>query len=211
MNILQVTDDAFRKYGKVITGIDFSDILEAMKQTPLPQDVAYVPGLEVLEACESAKALSESVYGGMPIQIGYCNGNNYLLNAVEYHRDSEINIAVTDAILILGQEQDIQADGTYETSRMEAFLIPAGTAVEVYATTLHYAPCNVAEDGFKVVVVLPKGTNTEIEKTASENPEDERLFARNKWLIAHPDAKIEGAFNGLIGENLSIKIDTDNR
>lgn len=205
MNILQVTDDAFRKYGKVITGIDFSDILEAMKQTPLPQDVAYVPGLEVLEACESAKALSESVYGGMPIQIGYCNGNNYLLNAVEYHRDSEINIAVTDAILILGQEQDIQADGTYETSRMEAFLIPAGTAVEVYATTLHYAPCNVAEDGFKVVVVLPKGTNTEIEKTASENPEDERLFARNKWLIAHPDAKIEGAFNGLIGENLSIK------
>ena len=141
----------------------------------------------------------------MPIQIGYCNGNNYLLNAVEYHRDSEINIAATDAILILGQEQDIEPDGTYETSRMEAFLIPAGTAVEVYATTLHYAPCNVAEDGFKVVVVLPKDTNTEIDRVASGNPEDERLFARNKWLIAHPDAKIEGAFNGLVGENLSVK------
>ena len=34
--------------------------------------------------------------------------------------------------------------------------------------------------------------------------EDRLLTATNKWLVAHPDAKIEGAFNGIIGENLKL-------
>ena len=96
-------------------------------------------------------------YGELPIQIGYCNGHNTKLNAVEYHRNSEINIAVTDLILIIGKQQDIEADYTYDTSLMEAFLVPAGTVIEVYGTTLHYAPCHVEDGGFRCVVVLPKG------------------------------------------------------
>lgn len=162
MQILKVTDEAFRQYGKVIKDLDVSDIITAMSETPCPDDVVYEPSIESLEACKSAQSVSDSLYGGMPIQIGYCNGHNHLLNAVEYHRDSEINIAVTDLILILGKEQDITEDHTYDSSKMEAFLIPAGTTIEVYATTLHYAPCNVAASGFKCVVVLPKGTNTDI-------------------------------------------------
>ena len=142
----------------------------------------------------------------MPIQIGYCNGHNHLLNAVEYHRDSEINIAVTDLILILGKEQDITEDHTYDSSKMEAFLIPAGTTIEVYATTLHYAPCNVAASGFKCVVVLPKGTNTDITLEEKHTPEDDLLFARNKWLLSHPDANIAGSVAGIKGENLLGKI-----
>ena len=143
--------------------------------------------------------------GGGPTQTGYCNGHNHLLNAVEYHRDSEINIAVTDLILILGKEQDITEDHTYDSSKMEAFLIPAGTTIEVYATTLHYAPCNVAASGFKCVVVLPKGTNTDITLEEKHTPEDDLLFARNKWLLSHPDANIAGSVAGIKGENLSVK------
>ena len=135
----------------------------------------------------------------------YCNGSNYLLNAVEYHRDSEVNVALTDLILILGKEQDIEADGTYQTEKMEAFLVPAGTVVEVYATTLHYAPCNVNENKFCTAVILPKGTNEDAPAPQSNTAEDKLLFAKNKWLIAHKDAKIQGAFEGLIGENLSVK------
>lgn len=204
MDILKVTDSKFRKYGKVIHGIDCTDIIEAMKTTPLPQDVVYVASEPSLEECESAKKISESLYGGMPIQIGYCNGNNYFLNAVEYHRDSEVNIAVTDIILIIGMEQDIEDDYTYDTSKMEAFLVPQGTVVEVYATTLHYAPCNVQQTGFRAVVVLPKGTNTDISVKESDFAEDKLLFARNKWLIGHKDAAINGAFNGLKGDNLTV-------
>ena len=204
MQIQKVTDASFSKYGKVITGIDCSDIIEAMGATPCPDSFVYVPSVESLEACRSAEDVFYSMYGGMPYQIGYCNGNNYMLNALEYHRDSEINIAVTDLILLIGMEQDI-VDGKYDTAKVEAFLVPAGTVIEVYATTLHYAPCNANEGGFKCVVILPKGTNTDIEKRAPKSPEDALLFARNKWLLAHPDAAEPGQYVGLVGENLSVK------
>ena len=46
--------------------------------------------------------MKERAYGGLEIQIGYCNGNNKKLNAVEYHRSSELDIAVDDLILLLG-------------------------------------------------------------------------------------------------------------
>ena len=38
--------------------------------------------------------LQKKGYGELPIQIGYCNGKNYKLNALEYHRSSEIDVAV---------------------------------------------------------------------------------------------------------------------
>lgn len=204
MEILKVTDQAFKKYGKVIEGLPCGDIIAAMAKTPVPDGVIYTPSEADLEACESAEKIAYCLYGGMPIQIGYCNGHNKYLNATEYHRDSEINIACTDLVLILGKEEDMEADFTYDTAKMQAFFVPKGTVIEVYATTFHYAPCNTEEDGFQCVVVLPKDTNTDIEKREPVTPEDKLLFARNKWLIAHPDAKIEGAWNGLKGENLHI-------
>ena len=108
-------------------------------------------------------------------------------------------------ILLVGQQQDVQEDYTYDTALVEAFLVPAGTMVEMYATTLHYAPCGVGENGFRCVVVLPKDTNTDLEVPAGENGEYKLLTAKNKWLIAHEDAKIAGAFCGLKGENITLE------
>ena len=205
MTVMKVADPAFKAYGRVITGYDFSGLLKAMEHTPLPEDVIYIPSLPEMEALSDAKELERGIYGQMPIQIGCCNGHNKKLNAVEYHRDSEVDIAVDDLILILGKQQDIEEDHTYDTSRMEAFLVPAGTAVEVYATTLHYAPCHVKDEGFRCVIVLPKGTNLDMEPVDVKDPEDRLLFARNKWLIGHAEGGLpEGAFIGLKGENLSV-------
>ena len=205
MTVRKVTDPAFKAYGRVITGYDFSGLLKAMEQTPLPEDVIYIPSLPEMEALPAAKELENGIYGQMPIQIGCCNGHNKKLNAVEYHRDSEVDIAVDDLILILGKQQDIEEDHTYDTSRMEAFLVPAGTAVEVYATTLHYAPCHVKDEGFRCVIVLPRDTNLDMEPVEVKDPEDRLLFARNKWLIGHAQGGLpEGAFIGLKGENLSV-------
>ena len=205
MTFRKVTDPAFKAYGRIITGYDFSGLLKAMEQTPLPEDVIYIPSLPEMEALPAAKELENGIYGQMPIQIGCCNGHNKKLNAVEYHRDSEVDIAVDDLILILGKQQDIEEDHTYDTSRMEAFLVPAGTAVEVYATTLHYAPCHVKDEGFRCVIVLPRDTNLDMEPVEVKDPEDRLLFARNKWLIGHAQGGLpEGAFIGLKGENLSV-------
>lgn len=204
MKIQKVTDPAFRKYGQVLEGYDFTGLIKEMKHTPVPEDVIYVPSVEELEALDIMKDLQNKGYGGLPVQIGYCNGHNKKLNAVEYHRNSEINVAVTDLVLLIGHQQDIEPDHTYDTSKIEAFLVPAGTGIEVYATTLHYAPCHVNEGGFQCVVVLPKGTNTDLTFQTEKTGEDSLITAKNKWLIAHEDAKIAGAFNGLKGENITI-------
>ena len=204
MKIQKVTDPAFRKYGQVLEGYDFTGLIKEMKHTPVPEDVIYVPSVEELEALDIMKDLQNKGYGGLPVQIGYCNGHNKKLNAVEYHRNSEINVAVTDLVLLIGHQQDIEPDHTYDTSKIEAFLVPAGTGIEVYATTLHYAPCHVNEGGFQCVVVLPKGTNTDLTFPTEKTGEDSLRTAKNKWLIAHEDAKIAGAFNGLKGENITI-------
>ena len=204
MKIQKVTDSAFRKYGQVLEGYDFTGLIKEMKHTPVPEDVIYVPSVEELEALDIMKDLQNKGYGGLPVQIGYCNGHNKKLNAVEFHRNSEINVAVTDLVLLIGHQQDIEPDHTYDTSKIEAFLVPAGTGIEVYATTLHYAPCHVNEGGFQCVVVLPKGTNTDLTFQTEKMGEDSLMTAKNKWLIAHEDAKIAGAFNGLKGENITI-------
>lgn len=204
MKIQKVTDPAFGRYGQVLEGYDFTGLIKEMKHTPVPEDVIYVPSVEELEALDIMKDLQNKGYGGLPVQIGYCNGHNKKLNAVEYHRNSEINVAVTDLVLLIGHQQDIEPDYTYDTSKIEAFLVPAGTGIEVYATTLHYAPCHVNEGGFQCVVVLPKGTNTDLTFQTEKTGEDSLMTAKNKWLIAHEDAKIAGAFNGLKGENITI-------
>ncbi|EXG85820.1 hypothetical protein K413DRAFT_2624 [Clostridium sp. ASBs410] len=206
LTIKPVTDPAFQTYGKVVTGYDAGELLEKMKETPLPEDVVYVPSVVELEELAVSKEMEKNLYGQLPIQVGYCNGHNKKLNAVEYHRSSEINIAVTDLILILGRQQNITPDYTYDSGEMEAFLVPAGTVIEVYATTLHYAPCHAEEGGFRCVVILPKDTNTDLELAGEAvNEEDRLLFAKNKWLIGHKEGGLpEHAYIGISGENLSI-------
>ena len=210
MKILPITDPAFRKYGRQITNVDLTGLVEVLSGQPVPEGVVYEPSVEALEATSAMEALTTEAFGELPIQIGYCNGHNELLNAVEYHRSSELNIAATDAILILGMQQDIQEDFTYDTSKMEAFLVPAGVGVEIYATTLHYAPCGVNGAGFQVAVVLPKGTNYPLEKShadlsvAAAN-EDALLTAKNKWLIGHAEGGLDaGSYIGLKGRNLNV-------
>ncbi len=204
MKIYEVTDSNFKKYGRVVEGLDVDALATVMDAVELPEGVIYEPSVRELEALDTFEDLTNRVYGELPIQVGYCIGNNHALNAVEYHRCSEINIGMTEAILIVGCQQDITEDYTYDTAQMEAFRLPKGCAVELYATTLHYAPCNVGDNGFKVIVVLQKDTNLPIEKVHGEG-EDALLTAKNKWLIGHEEGGLpEGTHIGLIGENLTV-------
>ena len=207
MKIQSVFDPAFARYGKVITGLDTDALIAALEKTEKPADaVIYLPSVASLEETDLYPILRDNVYGGMPIQIGFCNGTNTKLNCVEYHRDSEINIPAQDMVFLVACESDL-VDGHLDTAKVEAFRAPAGAAVELYATTRHYAPCDaVSGAGFRVAVVLPKDTNTDKPEIQNRTPEDALLWARNKWLIAHPDSTeaAAGAFVGLDGENPDI-------
>ena len=208
MKIYQVTDPEFAEYGKVVTGYDIQPIVDARKEhTPLPEGTDYVAEEPALQNLDASKAIAPSLFGGLPVQFGWCNGHNTKLNCVEYHRSSEFNLGTEDFILLLGRESDITKDGKLDTDTIKAFKVPAGVLVEVYATSLHYAPCHAdASRGFKVLVALPQGTNVGTCKTGEKSGEDKLLRMTNKWLIAHPEASEakDGAWVGLEGVNIDI-------
>lgn len=205
MEIKKLTKESIREYGRIIQGDCFGPLFEKMQCIEYPAEgIEYVMSSKALEEEAIKQKVEETIYGGMPVQIGYCIGKNKSLNALEYHRSPEINIAVDDMILLLGRLQDVEMDFSYDTSRLEAFYVPASTAVELYATTLHYVPCAAKGDTFRSIVVLPKDTNQTLAFEVEKEGENQLLMAKNKWLIAQEEAGIEGAFCGLRGENITF-------
>lgn len=209
MKIYSVTDPEFVPYGRVISGYEaeIRDILSVLNEhTPLPEGTGYVPEEPALQNLPAADTLSVSLFGGMPAQFGWCNGHNTKLNCLEYHRDSEFNLGTEDFILLLARLEELE-NGELDTGKVKAFRCPAGTLIEVYATTLHYAPCHTdPARGFRVLVALPKGTNTEKPSLPVRGGDDKYLWARNKWLLAHASSReaAQGAVIALKGENLDI-------
>ena len=206
MKIFSVTDPEFRPYGRVVEGYPIQGILDALQKTPLPEGVGYVPREELIHQAPDAETVAEALFGGMPFQLGWCNGHNTVLNCLEYHRDSEFNLAAEDLVLLVAKQQEIE-NGKLDTAKVKAFLLPKGVMIETYATTLHYAPCHKdPQKGFKMLVALPANTNTPYEGKTPANEMDAFLWARNKWLLAHPESPEakQGAAAALTGENIDI-------
>ena len=209
MKILPVTDASFAPYGRVVEGYDVAPLLAALEKTPLTDSVVYVPREELLHQAEGADKVGEALFGGMPFQLVWCNGRTTRLNCLEFHRDSEFNLGTEDFILLIAKQGEI-VDGVLDTACVKAFRVPAGVLVECYATTLHYAPCHTdAAKGFRVMVALPAGTNTDYRPEGGANTMDRMLWARNKWLLAHAESSeaAQGAVVALKGENIDIAAD----
>lgn len=202
MKIYSIFDENFSKYGKVIDNPFYSHFENVAKNIEIPEEgckyLASVPEFETKEANE----YFSKYFGQMPVQLGYCWGRCSLMNAVEWHKSSEVNVALSDMIVFLGELKDVKG-GKYDSSKIEAFLIEKGQTVEMYATTLHFCPVKKDNGVFNNVVILPTGTNTPLEK---EN-QDKFLVAKNKWLICHPECKKQvdlGRFAGISGKNLNV-------
>lgn len=202
-------DEKFRTYGKIVEDFDFSEAVDYMiKETAIPtENNIYLPSDKSIENFGVFQSVKNIIYGGMPIQVGYCNGKNSTYNGFEYHKGSEINVAVTDFMLVLGHTWQIENNKFY-VGNEKVFYVPKGTVVELFQTTLHLSPCKCSDIGFKNIVILPRGTNTPLdEKEESINSESKLLLQKNKWVIAHKDRKPlikQGAYPGLIGENKQL-------
>ena len=212
MKIYKVTDPEFVNYGRIIEGYEEEkkQIEETLREkTPIPEGTDYVAEDKALQELPAADKITNSLFGGSPMQFGWCNGHNTKLNCLEYHRSSEINLGTTDFILLLAKREEI-VDYKIDSSKVKAFLVPKGVMVEVYATALHYAPCQASKDsGFQVLVGLPKGTNVGKPDFTPANQEDKLITATNKWLLAHAESSeaIDGAWVGITGENIDIAAD----
>jgi len=208
MRIKSVFDPAFAQYGFVVEGYNWKELTDKLIQvSEKPQDsVIYIPGDEALESLPIAGDIQNRLYGGLPVQIGYCNGHNRRLGCLEYHRGSEVCVAADDMILLLAPLQKV-VDGKINSSEVEAFHCSANTAVLLYETTLHYAPCTAdGGDGFRVAIILPRGTNYAKPEITEDNDEDKLLWAANKWLIAHSDTSeaAAGAWVGIVGDDVAL-------
>ncbi len=205
LDIRPVTDPAFAPYGRIVTDDGIPALIAYLQaNTPVPEGSQYVASDPEAEKLPVYDSLRRRWFGTQDIQIGWCNGTNLKLNALEYHASIEINIAAGDTVLLLARLCDC-IDGKIDTGAMCGFYLESGQAVALESSTLHFAPCAVDDDGFRVAVVLPRGTNTPL---ASRDAGDLPLWTVNKWLLAHRDAAHlvdAGAFVGLTGAFLSLK------
>ena len=203
LKFFDVRDAEFSEYGRVIDGYEVEEIMAAAQDIPYPAEGSvYVPSVESFECLDIAKRIEDEIFGTLPTQIGYCHGHSNMLGATEWHHSSELNIAITPLVLILGKRTDIQ-NGRLDSADVKAFYVPAGTVIEVYATTLHFCPCEVRKEGFGCVVGLPTGTNIPLDYEV----DDRLLFRKNKWIMAHEENRglIErGVVSGIYGENYKI-------
>lgn len=203
MKIYSINDSEFKPFGRVLK-LDTKEIVEAGSKIPMPDNGSiYHASEETFEKLSIRDTVENECFGGLPCQIGYCFGHSNKLNALEWHKCSEINIAVTDCILLLGKVQDIDENNRYNSSKVMAFTVKKGEAIEVYSTTLHFCPIETDKSGFGMVVGLLKDTNTPLEIT----PDDKLLFRKNKWIIAHEDNTgliAQGVEPGIYGENYEL-------
>lgn len=204
IKLYDVGDKEFISFGRIIKNLDATEIIKEAKKIPMPENSSsYLPSVEAFEKLNIAQTIKNDFFGSMPTQIGYCWGHSNFLNATEWHTSSEINIAITPLVLILGHIWEIE-DGKIDSSKFKAFYLPAGTIVQVYATSLHFCPCEVDKDGFGCIVGLPQGTNTNLEI----KPSNPMLFRKNKWIIAHTENNVlieKGVVPGITGTNFEIK------
>ena len=204
MHIFDTSSPEFKAFGVKIGDIDTEEIIKVAESFPMPKSgTIYEPSTAKFEELKIATEITDKYFGQLPAQIGYCWGYNDTLNALEWHTASEINIAVTDMLLILAQWSDLE-DNKLKSTQTKSFFVKKGEIIEVFATALHYCPCQVSDNGFRSVVGLPLGTNTALDK----QPEDKLLFAKNKWLLAHEDNAdllAKGAVAGISGENFKVK------
>ena len=204
-----VFDGEFSRYGRVLEIRGAEELERALARQGIPaQGNRYVASVEELEACSAVARIARSVFGGMEVQAGYCNGRGFTLNAEEYHKCSEVNFSTTGLVLLLALQEDIRL-GRLNSSAVVGFYLPPRTAIEVFPRVLHFAPCRVSDGGFDSLVVLERGTNEPTDGVDVTLPgEDGMLWMRNKWLICHPDSPQaqSGARVGIDGENISLEI-----
>lgn len=203
MKIYSIHDKEFLQYGKVLDGLFYDTLKQVSEEIAVPEEGSAYHASEASFERTDVMEYYRNCFGGMDVQIGYCWGRNNTLNALEWHKNSEIALALTDLIMLFGDIREMQ-DGKYDTSNIKAFLFKQGESAEIYATTLHFCPIGVNGGVFKNVVILPRGTNTPLEAPSL----DKMLISKNKWLIIHPDFKKQvelGRVIGITGENIVIE------
>ncbi|MCX7679004.1 MAG: DUF4867 family protein, partial [Spirochaetes bacterium] len=166
LDVYHCEDEAFQKYGTVVSNYDFSGMIAKANEFTLPAEgVEYLRSVSELEDATLLSSLSQSFFNNVPLQAGICHGRNNKLNALEWHPSNELLVAASSVALFLGHVDEMM-NLQYDVRNIRAFYVPAGSCVLLFHTTLHFAPLHAERAGFRAIIILPKMTNAPFE----ENP-----------------------------------------
>lgn len=208
LRIYSVLDPEFSEYGVVLKGKGLPALSLAMAETPIPDaGNIYAMSDGNLEQTEAFHWIRREVFGAMDAQAGYCNGRGYTLNALEFHKCSEVNYSTTGCVLLMALQEKIRG-GILNSADVVGFYLPPEVLVEVLPGVLHFAPCRISRDGFNCLVVLERNVNEETVQTQNPDGEKTMLWRRGKWMICHPDSPqaANGAYVGIQGVNIQLCI-----
>ncbi len=203
LEFFRITDEEFKKYGKVLD-INTDEFVEICGKIQKPESgSSYLLSVNELENAKGASKIKDALFGGCDAQIGLCHGYSSQMNALEFHNSAEINVAATPLVLLLGLRYEMEGN-EYDSKKIKAFYLEKGEAALIFGTSLHFCPCQVSDNGFSCVVVLPKDTNDVLDfKT-----DDKLLFKKNKWILCHDENNTlidRGVHPGIHGINYMVK------
>jgi len=208
VKILTTKSKEFDKYGRKIDTSGLLTLIDNLENyTEISEHNVYEIDSPFLHDKKSEKELS-SYFGGMDIQIGYCNGINSSMNGFEYHKTPEIMVTSRACALFLSLPNTLINFETLDSEKAEVLFLEAGEAIELKPEILHLSPCRVFESGFKVAIILPKGTNTPLPenfKKQEGEKENKILFLKNKWIITHKN------YSSLVNKGVHAGINGSNR
>ena len=206
--MLTVHDQVFADYGRVVAGYDTRALCSDLERLiPLSQSTDYCPRAAILNGLPQRHFFQNNLFGGLPVQFGYCCGFNTRLDCLEYHKSNEFFLGTVDYIWLLAKRSDMK-DWQVNTRCIVPFVVPAGVVVELYSTTLHYMPCTAdARTGFRVMAVSLEGTGGAKPSIDMDSDEDRLLWGCNKWLLSHAETAEAalGTWQGLVGGNIDVR------
>lgn len=201
ITILSLQDSPKHKLFCQVEG-DMSAFLDAACVLDPQPENAYLPCDESMTANPAAREIERSVFGELPVQAGWNHGGNTRMNGMEWHQSSEVIVACSDLVLLLGDHEDIK-DDVYDASLAFGLYLQKGEAVQLLPLTLHLAPLPVRGGRFIAAILLPRGTNLPLQSGICGTRR-----AVNKWLLVHPENQRGIALGGKVGiqgENLAIQ------
>ena len=89
LKLYKTSDAEFSEYGRIIKGIDTSEIVKVAEEIKKPETGSlYEASTPAFEALSIKNEIQDICYGELPAQIGYCYGHSNFLNGWEWHTSS---------------------------------------------------------------------------------------------------------------------------
>lgn len=189
-NWLDCQDLSFHGFGRVLDYDATPAISKAQSLHLEPVTSSnYLPKVAQLENDAIYCQIKNTVFGGLPIQVGICYGHNSRHLGFECHQGSEVNVAITDMVLALAKKKGLPI----KNESIYLVFVPRGTVVELFSETLHYCPLECDLAGFNSLVYLLNGTNENFEHAHGQ------LTKTNKWFTTHRENLVKVAQGNIIG------------